>query len=377
MKKIALLRSNPKDAAFERIAHALASEYEVECYLWDRSGDYASPNSHFRIAYRKFSLRAGYHSLSTLFFLVLYNAWLAFKLLFARFDALHAIDLDTGLIGLWISKVRRKPFVYHCLDPYAFALPPTWPKTLGFFARKLENHVVSHSDVFIITDLLRMPQHEGSRPKRVIEFANVPHQDMPENSKAGQSIFIAGYIGSLIAGRNLRTIIEAMGELADRDIKLVLGGFGPMEDDLKNCCRQYTNVEFIGWVPYQQVLEKELSFDVMLHITNKENPAQRWVSPNKLFESMAMGKPIITGEGTLAAERVTRIGNGSIVPYGNKEALQKAILDLKANPGTRRRMGDKGREEFKRNWTYEIMAERLSVAYLELFKNCAQSRFFS
>jgi glycosyltransferase involved in cell wall biosynthesis len=368
MKKIVLLRSNPKDATLERIAHALGDDYDVECLIWDRQGDFSPAAAHPRVAYRALRLRAGYYSPKTLCKVLVFQAWLFFRLVAGRYDCIHAIDLDTGMVGLLVSALRGKPLVYHCLDPYAAALPPSWPSLFGRIAAKAENCVIGHADLFIITDMLRMAQHGGARPRRVVEIANVPRIGAQGPAGGDQTPFTVGYVGSLVDGRNLETIVAAAGSLADRGVRLVLGGFGPLEQELRRSCRRYENVEFTGWLPYGKVLEIERGFDVLLHITDKKNPAQRWVSPNKLFESMALGKPIITGEGTLAAERVARIGNGMAVPYGEREELQNAILYLQRNPGVRKDMGERGRKEFEKNWTSDVMTKRLLDAYRGLFR---------
>lgn len=373
MKKIVLLRSNPKDAAFERIAHALGDHYDVECLIWDRQGDFSPATAHPRVMYHAFRLRAGYHSLKTLCKVLAFQAWLFPRLVTGRYDCIHAIDLDTGLVGLIVSAVRGKPLVYHCLDPYAAALPRSWPSLFGRTAAKAENCVISHADLFIITDMLRMAQHDGARPRSVVEIANVPPIGAQGPAGRDQAPFTVGYIGSLIDGRNLETIVEAVGFLADRGVRLVMGGFGPLEHALRVSCGRHANVEFTGWLPYRKVLEIERGFDVLLYITDKNNPGQRWVSPNKLFESMALGKPIITGEGTLAAERVASIGNGVVVPYGDKEELQNAILYLQENPEARKGMGERGMQEFEKNWSSDVMKKRLLDAYSWLFKTGGSS----
>lgn len=366
MKTIALLRSYPKDAAFAKAASVLAGEFKVECYIWDRQLDFVPGEGLKNVLYKKYGLRAGFYSLGTFLKLPLFEAWLLFKLLFAKFDAIHAFDLDTGFVGLLVAKLRAKTFVYHCLDPYSAALPAGWPGFLGKAARKLENIVISHADLFIITDLLRMPQHEGARPKKVIEFANVPFLKVTRSQKPVNLDFFAGYIGSLIEGRNLINIVEAAWELKGQGVKLVIGGFGPLEETIRKLSQKYENVLFTPWIPYEQVLEMERSFDVFVYITDKTHTGQRWVSPNKLFESMAFGTPIIVGEGTLAAERVEAVGNGVVVHYGSKEELQRALLDFSNNPRLAGEMGARGKKEFEKNWAPEKMKKRLLDAYREL-----------
>lgn len=368
MKKIALLRANPKDAGMLKILASLSKEFKVECFVWDRQGDYRPKIENENVTYKRCKISAGFHNMSTLLKLFLFDIWLFINLLFSKVDCIHAIDLDTGLAGLCATKLRAKFFVYQCLDPYYAALPENWPKFLARLAKKLENIVISHADIFIITDFLRMPQHEGSRPKQIIEIANVPYLDISQIRGSKVDGFVTGYIGSLIEGRNLTTIIEAIGEIKDQGVKLIIGGFGPLEDKIKEIARKYENITYTSWIPYEKLLEIESSFDIFIHITDKENEGQKWVSPNKLFESMAFSKPIIVGEGTLAAKRVASIGNGVAVQYNSKEELKNAILKFKNNPNIIQEMGEKGKNEFENNWSPEIMERRLLEAYGKLLR---------
>ena len=363
MKNVALLRANPKDTAYIKVLTSLIKVYHIDCYMWDRLGDFSPVIENKNIEYKKCGISGGFYRTSTILKLFLFEAWLFFKLLFVKVDCIHAIDLDTGLIGLFIAKLRGKKFVYQCLDPYYAVVPDRWPEFLVRFVKRLENMVISNAAIFIITDLLRMPQHEGSKPKHLLEIANVPYLDIHEISETKKKDFVTGYIGALFEGRNLITIIEVAGELEDEGVNLIIGGFGPLEGKVKELAGKYKNVRYISWIPYSELLNIESSFDVFMHITDTKNEGQKWTSPNKLFESMVFGKPIIVGEGTLAGQRVASIGNGVVVPYGSKEELKKAILRFKNNPNFIKEMGEKGKSEFEKNWRPEIMEKRLSEAY--------------
>lgn len=366
LKKIALLRSNPKDAALGRVVSTLSRKYFVECYIWDRQRDYQAAVTNANVCYIKCGIRAGFFDLSTFLKLFLFEIWLFAKLLFAGVDCIHAIDLDTGFAGLCVAKLRGKQFVYQCLDPYYASLPKSWPKILAEIAGRLENFVISHADLFIITDLLRMPQHEGSRPKKVLEIANVPPVGLFRLREKETDKFVVGYIGSLAEGRNLDTIIDAAGELKDEGVKLIVGGFGPLAEVIREHAERCDNVVYVPWIPYEKVLELERGFDLFVCVMDSNSESYKWVSPNKLFESMAFGSPIIVGEGTLAANRVDAVGNGVAVPYGSKVDLKKAILMFKEDPSVAREMGARGKAEFERNWRPEIMAGRLLDAYRDI-----------
>ena len=369
MKRVALLRSNPKDAAYGKIAITLSKQYAIDCFLWDRQGDHSPFLDDENIRYHKCKIKGGFYDLRTLAKMLLFDLWLFWKLLFAKVHYIHAIDLDTGVVGMLVSKIRRKPFVYHCLDPYYANLPPGWHPFFGKCAKWLEVQVISKADLFVITDTLRMAQHAGARPKRILEFANVPPFAEPElqrNDRDEAREFVVGYIGSLIEGRNLENIVETVGELRENGIRMIIGGFGPLEEEIARRAGKRENVTFLGWIPYADVFQTESSFDVFIYTTDPGSESQKWVSPAKLFESMVLGKPIVVSKGTLAAQRVALIGNGIAVEYGSESALRDAILELKNDPGRAKQLGRRGKEEFERAWSHEFMEKRLLEAYKDL-----------
>jgi len=368
MKIVAVLRAFPKDASLGKILKTLSEDFKVNCYIWDRQRDYVPIVENDNITYTRCEVRAGFYNMTTFLKMLLFEKWLFYKLLFARFDFIHAIDLGTGLVGLCIAKLRRKKFIYQCMDPYYVILPPHWPKFIGYVARRLENFVISNADIFLITDLLRMPQHEGATPKIVIEIANSPmlNQEADEKYRSDKNDFVIGYIGALIEGRSMSVLIDSAGELDSEGVRLVVGGYGPMEEDVKERSIKYPNVKFIGEVHNLEVMKIEATFDLFIYVCDPENEGHKWVSPNKLFESMALKKPIIVADGTLVAKRVNSIGNGLTVQYGSKDELKAAILRLKNNPQLIREMGEKGKKEFENNWKPEIMEHRLRECYARL-----------
>lgn len=362
VKKIVVMRSNPKDSALEKVLVPLSKNFKVDCYIWDRQKNFFPFIKNVNITYKICKIRSGYYNLWTFINVLFFDIWLFIKLIFCKFDYIHSIDLDTGVVGLILAKLKNKQFIYQCLDPYYANLPSNWPKLFGKLAMRLENYVITKSDLFIITDYFRMPQHVGANPKVVVEFPNVPI-DIPMISNSEDNDFTVGYIGSLVEGRNLLTIINTVGELEKEGIRLIIGGFGPLEDTIKNKTMKYKNISFIGWIPYKEVLKLENSFHVMIHTTDPENLSQKWVSPNKLFESMALGKPIIVSESTLSAIRVGMLKCGLIVKYGSEMDLRGAILKLKNNKNLAKELGKRGKEEFSRDWNWDVIEKKLLEAY--------------
>src|SRR5437867_650721 len=97
-----------------------------------------------------------------------------------------------------------------------------------------------------------------------------------------------------------------------------------------------------------------------------EVPGNRLASPNKLFEAMMFGKPVIASADTRMAEVVREEGCGLVVPYGDSSALRGAIERLMLSPGDAEGMGARGRKAYEAKYNWRAMERRLLEAYGEL-----------
>lgn len=92
-----------------------------------------------------------------------------------------------------------------------------------------------------------------------------------------------------------------------------------------------------------------------------------------LAEAMYMQIPIITtSDGGGCAEVVEEGDGGTLVPYGDIEALGKAVLKFRVDEQFRHSQGAKGREHVKKNFVAEIMARRYAEMYRRVFTVCGE-----
>jgi len=93
-------------------------------------------------------------------------------------------------------------------------------------------------------------------------------------------------------------------------------------------------------------------------------PNHRYASPNKVFEALMLGKPLIVAAGTHMDRLVSAAGCGLIVPYGDIPALENALLSLASAPALRLELGAKARRAYETGYSWAVMEQRL----LELYK---------
>ena len=122
--------------------------------------------------------------------------------------------------------------------------------------------------------------------------------------------------------RDFETIVQAAKEIGG--IVLEFAGFGYYEEQLHELSTHDACIRFLGTIPYNEVIERTMQADLLFAFYDPAVPNNRYASPNKLFEAMMCGKPILVSEGTAMADIVRQEKCGIVVPYKDLQAIKKA-----------------------------------------------------
>lgn len=285
------------------------------------------------------------------------------------YDYIHACDFDTIIPALVCKLLFRKKVVYDIFDFYADMLRDA-PDFLRRFIRRIDLFLIGFADAVIIADEGRIEQIKGSKPKKLVVIYNSPSSvNLKESSKRrdnSDSLIIA-YIGLLQRERGIFEMIDVVKN--HPEWKLVLGGYGAEEEEIKEKIKDMKNVEFIGRAPYDETLEIYASSDIMFATYDPRIPNHRYSSANKLFEAMMLGKPIIVAKNTSMDKIVEKYGLGFVVEYGNKRDLEEAVTSIANWDKDRWESFEKhAKKVYSENFSWETMEQRLISLYESLEK---------
>src|SRR5690606_9787421 len=153
------------------------------------------------------------------------------------------------------------------------------------------------------------------------------------------------HFGSLGLANGAETIIESAKLLKDdNSVEFLFVGGGSTEKNLVEKCEkhQLTNVKFLGRFPMKDTSEIVNLSDVSL-VSFKDLPILYTNSPNKLFDSLSAGKPIIVNSAGWTKDMVEEHYCGYYVnPNAPKELVDK-LLFLKDNSEIVKQMGQNSR----------------------------------
>lgn len=111
-------------------------------------------------------------------------------------------------------------------------------------------------------------------------------------------------------------------------------------------------------IPRTQLPDAIAPADVCLGIFGDTAKARRAV-PNKVYEALAMGKPVITGDSPAVREFFTPGEHLRTVPMADSQALAEAILALKGNPTLREALAAQGHARFCECFTPQVIGYRV------------------
>jgi glycosyltransferase involved in cell wall biosynthesis len=169
--------------------------------------------------------------------------------------------------------------------------------------------------------------------------------------------------GTFVPLQGLTTIVQAA-KLLERDgIRFRIIGDGQERQAVQALAGELGagNVEFPGRVPLQEMPREIAAASLCLGIFGTSAKAGR-VVPNKVFECLAVGRPIVTAD--TPAIRDALAGQVAVVPAGDPEALAGEIRTLLDDPVRLASLGAAGHDRYVRDYS-EAALGRLLAGYIE------------
>jgi glycosyltransferase involved in cell wall biosynthesis len=288
--------------------------------------------------------------------------------------------LPIGIAALAFSRLKRAPFVFNVSD--------IWPQSaieLGMLrnplairlAEMLERHIYRRaSRVTVPTPgILEKLAARGIPRDKLFWLTNGVDTETyrpqpPDPALAstlgldGRKVFI--YAGTHGLSQGLDVILEAAKLTADPDILYVLAGEGADKAALvaKAKAEGIANVRFLPNQP-KSAMPALLNLAYASVISLKPLDLFRSALPSKMYESMAVGQPIVASMWGEAADLVRPAGCGLVTQPGDAQALRDAVVALAHDPAGAHGMGARGREYVVEHFNRQKIAERLRALLRE------------
>jgi glycosyltransferase involved in cell wall biosynthesis len=140
-----------------------------------------------------------------------------------------------------------------------------------------------------------------------------------------------------------------------------MAGNGRLTEKVRQAASECERVQFLGYIPQDQVLEEVSRCDAVVCMMDPSNGNNAIGTPNKLFEAMAYGVPAIVTIGTHSGDMVRRLDCGVAIEY-DARGMSSAIASLR-DPQTRTRKGRNGRAAAEKDYNWKAMKDLLCAVY--------------
>jgi glycosyltransferase involved in cell wall biosynthesis len=164
--------------------------------------------------------------------------------------------------------------------------------------------------------------------------------------------FTVLFVGKLIPLHGLETILAAARAAPELAFRLV--GSGQLEHLVRE---RPPNVDWLPWVEYEQLPDELHRAGCALGIFGTSDKARR-VIPNKAFQAIACGTPLVTADTPAARELLVDGESALLVPPGDAEALAAAIRRLAQDAELARRLSQGGRAAYEAHASEEVLGRR-------------------
>jgi glycosyltransferase involved in cell wall biosynthesis len=193
----------------------------------------------------------------------------------------------------------------------------------------------------------------GSLPRERVAVCLVGAEErMFEPGWAPQDPFTALFVGKLIPLHGVETILQAARLAPELRVRVI--GSGQLDGLLES---RPANVEWIRWVDYERLPRELHRAGCALGIFGTSDKAQR-VIPNKAFQALACGVPLVTGDTPGARELLADGDSALLVPPGDPEALAGALRRLAGDPELAGRLAERGLAVYRERASEDVLGRR-------------------
>jgi glycosyltransferase involved in cell wall biosynthesis len=288
-----------------------------------------------------------------------------------------------GLAGTIVKRLKNRPLVLEIRDLWPDsirAVGATQTKCFFRWLKKVEKWMYFSADrIVALTEAFRQYIIDlGYNAKMIFTIPNSADFERLEIISLHQPLFtrssrfVLAYIGTLGMAHNLITLVEVADLLQNNpDIHFLIVGDGAEKERIAAGIktRQLKNMTLLPLQPKQHVPYYLSQIDVGLVIL-RDDPLFRTVIPSKMFEFMAMQRPILLAapEGE-ATHIVTNFNCGVVVEPDNPQKFAEKVIQLYDHPESCMSMGQKGYQAALNHFNRDLLAGQMFKIIQDLDNN--------
>lgn len=280
---------------------------------------------------------------------------------YGDFDAVHACNLDAGIGVLSYVKKSGCKLIYDIYDYYidSHSIPLLIEGTI----ESLEIELINRADATVICTEERKEQIAKATPSQVVVVHNSPQVDSIPNVPV---LYDYVYCGALNGGRLLNEIFDKYPQ--NCGFTICVAGFGRLAARASQLAKDYRSFEYRGSVPYEDVLRIESSARVLSAIYEPSKRNHRLCAPNKFYEALALGRPLIVCRGTGIDKVVEANQIGRVIEKYDADDFYTALESILCDSKEAAAMGARARVLYESSFSWTKSEQKLVHIYASLME---------
>lgn len=293
--------------------------------------------------------------------------------------------LFDALLGKLLCQLRHKPLVWDiCLSVYLVSLERGLDKTSQRTIAGLhwaEQTSARLSDLLLLETQAYIRWFAGhyGLPEKRFRLAPLGADDAfvrgPLPGFTSHTDQLVLFYGTFHPNAGVPYIVEAARLLQDYPaIRFELVGDGPELEMVEGLLQEYglVNVQRLEWMSRERLIEKIASADICLGSFGDTTQSQVSVH-NKIYESLAMSKPVITGDSPAVREILQHEIDIYLVERASPQAIAEAVLRLARDQSLKDMLSANGRQLVVERFTNQALGAQLKSYLCELVEGRAQA----
>ena len=293
---------------------------------------------------------------------------------YRKWDAWHCNDAEAFGMGLLAKRLRSGlKLVYDCHEFESERNgKPAW---LSKAVRRMESrHIRKAEEVIVVSPSIKAAyesRYNEQGMRRISLVRNVP------NARSGNAVghplrtslglksddFVAIYQGALTINRGIETLLAMAPRLNGSRIHLVFMGYGMLEPQVMESVHQNSNVHFQPAVRYEEVLDYTGDADVGLVSVKPVCLSYLYCLPNKLFESIQAGIPVLVNDLPDCVALIEKFGIGTRVANDTPEGWHAALVEAESKSPAWKVQAIGGMREAQAELNWENESHQLTAIY--------------
>lgn len=283
---------------------------------------------------------------------------------------IHACDLDAAFpaaVFNFFSREKKK-IIFDVFDWFSDNIINQNAVVRKAFLF-MEWFSIKMADEVIICEPERIQQIPYQLNRDVVVLPNIPSftdDSFLKNDGAytfDNNLKTFAYVGGFTSDRCLNELLDLA---ENRKVNLLIAGFGitEIEDRCRALNTSHDNVKYYGKVDYKTALKIQFNADVIFAMYQKISRNNIFAAPNKYYESMFLGKPIISTKGTILERKILDNEIGYVV---EEDYAEIAILTDKLVLEDMRVKGENAKRLWIQKYKY-FTHDFLNGAYRDLIR---------